>query len=144
MQEYIWTSAGSSSDKPDRSWYGDFAYWVLKMAGVMPLPPVASCGKTGWNTVARFCETYKKRTPNTYIAKAGDMHYVPNVRGHDGGLHETHHVGFVMEDSGGSNFCLIIRKRERWRKLGDYDCRQNWRRGCQLRKTRKISRQVFY
>ena len=26
VQEYILTSAGSSSDRPDRSWFGDFAY----------------------------------------------------------------------------------------------------------------------
>ena len=74
------------------------------MAGVTPLPPVASCLKSIWNNVARFGKTYKKRTPGTYTAKPENMYYMPQVRGHDGQLYETHHVGFVMDDSRGASF----------------------------------------
>lgn len=105
VQEYILASTNKpASGKPDRSWCGDFAYWVLKMAGVSPLPPIATAAKGGWTTVSRFGATFPKRMPGDYIAKTGDMYYMPKVRGVDGLLHETHHVGFVIDDTGGTEF----------------------------------------
>ena len=50
---YIQASAGFKCKEPERSWCGDFAYWVLKESGITPLPGLAKPAKGGWDTVSR-------------------------------------------------------------------------------------------
>ena len=64
----------------DHSWCGDFAYWVLKEAGISPLPPHAVPAKggkdSGWTTVSRFGDTYPTFKPGEGTPEPGDMYYM--------------------------------------------------------------------
>ena len=113
VKNYIRISSGLNINAPDeRSWCGDFAYWVLRESGIKPLPPMAKLEtkkegnktRSAWNTVSRFGDTYGKFQPGERAPQPGDMFYMQYTtlaakkEGGDG----TNHVGFVVEYTPGS------------------------------------------
>jgi hypothetical protein len=108
VKTYIRVSSGLDVNAPtDRSWCGDFAYWVLRESGIAPMPPMAKVetfkdgDKTfsAWNTVSRFGNTYGKFKPGEGVPKPGDMYYMQytTLAAKKAGGNGTNHVGFVVE-----------------------------------------------
>jgi hypothetical protein len=98
--EYMNVSTGKTGDK-NRSWCGDFVYWVLMKSNVNPMPSLAHDTGKGWNTISRFAETYGQEQPHSYTAQPGDLFYMRFVKIH-GELKEMHHIGIVVSDEGPS------------------------------------------
>ncbi|SRR5216683_3957743 len=92
--EYIRTSRQRSYvadevDDPSNSWCGDFVFWVLRQAGVKPLPGdyESRPAPMGSNAIARYTEAY----PQVNDPQSGDIYYMPiNAMGV-----QKDHVGFV-------------------------------------------------
>ncbi len=107
VKTYIKVSSGLDVSTPERSWCGDFAYWVLRESGITPMPPLAQPVKKekgdksggGWNTVSRFGETYGTFKPGEGVPQPGDMYYMQytTVAAKQAGGNGTNHVGFVVE-----------------------------------------------
>lgn len=102
---YIQTSAGLTTNLPERSWCGDFAYWVLRESGISPMPGLAKpAGKHGWDTVSRFGDLYPTFRLGEQIPEPGDMYYMQftTKTAKAAGGNGTNHVGFVVEFTPGS------------------------------------------
>ena len=98
---YIKASANFTVKKPtERSWCGDFAYWVLKESGVSPLPGFAKPAPGGgWDTVSRYGKLYPKFMAGEDTPQTGDMYYMryTTYAARASGGNGTNHVGFVVE-----------------------------------------------
>ena len=96
---YIQASAGFKCKEPERSWCGDFAYWVLKESGITPLPGLAKPAKGGWDTVSRFGDLYPTFKRGEGVPQPGDMYYMKYTTqaAKAAGGHGTNHVGFIVE-----------------------------------------------
>jgi hypothetical protein len=107
VKTYIKVSSGLDVNTPERSWCGDFAFWVLRESGIKPMPPLAAPvkkkegekGPGGWNTVSRFGETYQTFKPGEGVPQPGDMFYMryTTFAAKQAGGNGTNHVGFVVE-----------------------------------------------
>ena len=99
VKSYIKTSSGLDVDTPERSWCGDFAYWVLKESGIQPIPGLAKPVAGGWDTVSRFGALYTKFQPSEAAPQPGDMYYMKYTTdaAKAAGGNGTNHVGFVVE-----------------------------------------------
>lgn len=103
VKTYIKVSSGLDVDKPERSWCGDFAYWVLKESGIQPLPGLAKPAAGGWDTVSRFGALYTTFKPGENVPQPGDMYYMKytTFEARKAGGNGTNHVGFVVEFEAG-------------------------------------------
>lgn len=108
VKSYIRISSGLEVDTPDRSWCGDFAYWVLRESGITPLPPLAAPVEGGWNTVDRFLQKYPTFLPGAETPEPGDMYYMvyTTLEAKKAGGNGTNHVGFFVgfDDSNPGRF----------------------------------------
>jgi hypothetical protein len=104
VKTYIKVSSGLDVDAPERSWCGDFAYWVLKESGIHPIPGLAKPVKGGWDTVSRFGDLYPTFKPGEGEPQPGDMFYMKytTLEAKKAGGNGTNHVGFVVEFTPGS------------------------------------------
>lgn len=99
VKTYIKVSSGLDVNTPERSWCGDFAYWVLKESGINPLPGLAKPVAGGWDTVSRFPVLYPSFKPGEGIPQPGDMYGMKytTFEAKKAGGNGTNHIGFVVE-----------------------------------------------